>query len=282
MGANESRNMATEIIIHDGNYQDHLDYVCPDTGPKSKGLVSRNFSTHPVGCYACAKPFDLPLIPESEWQSRLDALIAAKAQLSDVRMTAGPNGGMIPSRDQDSYGYCWAHSSTSAALYVRAVNNQPYADLSAFAVAAIIKNWRDEGGWGAESLEFIAQRGIPTSEFWPQQSMNRSNDNPNTWNNAALHKFTEWMDLDPNNVKAQLVTALLMGMPVVVDYDWWSHSVCAIDLVSLNPFRIRIQNSWGDGWSDRGMGILEGSKAIPDSALAARVMTASNEIKVAV
>jgi hypothetical protein len=169
---------------------------------------------------------------------------------------------------------CWAHSSTSAALIVRAVAGEPYADLSAYAVACIIKGYRDEGGWGAESLEFIAERGIPTSQFWPQQSMSRANDKPETWANAAQHKFTEWMDLEPRN-KAQLVTCLLSGIPVVIDLNWWGHSVCALDLVSLAPFRTRIWNSWNDTWSENGTGILEGQRAIPDGQIAPRVSTPS-------
>lgn len=399
-----------EVVINDANFQDFISPVV-DGEQKSHGLRPRDFSTHPQGYLACAKPFDLPLIPESEWQSRLDARIAAKAQLSDVR-NLGMNGQPIPSRDQDGKGYCfpagtpvtmadgskraiervaigdmvmtrqavprkvlhtmrriytgemiglnvrgiegplvctadhlvqmgtrgwmkaaefqpgdwaikptgdgsytwervyavkrrletalevfdfeveedhhfiangivvhncWAHSSTSAALAVRALNGEPYEDLSAFMVACIIKGYRDEGGWGAESLEFIAQNGIPTSQFWPQQSMSRSNDNPAMRANAKLHRFTDWRDLDPNNMKAQLVTCLLLGMPVVSDFNWWSHSVCTVDLVSLNPFRTRIWNSWGDSWSENGTGILEGSKAIPDSALCAMVMTASQQ-----
>jgi hypothetical protein len=199
---------------------------------------------------ACAKPFDLPLIPESEWADRLAAQKAAKAQLSDVR-NRGMNGKPIPSRDQNGKGYCWAHSSTSAALIVRAVEGQPYADLSAFAVACIIKHFKDQGGWGSESLEFISERGIPTSEFWPQKSTARANDNEKTWANAKLHRVTEWMDMESRN-KAQLVTCLLSGIPVVSDFNWWGHSVCTIDLVSLNPFRTRIWNSWGDGWSENG------------------------------
>jgi hypothetical protein len=263
-----------EIIINDQNF---AQFVTPtvDGEVKAMGLVPRDYEKCPVGYMACAKPFDLPLIPESEWEDRLAAQKAAKAQLSEVR-NRGMNGKPIPSRDQNGKGYCWAHSSTSAALIVRAIENQPYADLSAFAVACIIKRFRDEGGWGAESLEFIADRGIPTSEFWPQKSMAKANDNEKTWANAKLHRVTEWMDLEPKN-KAQLVTCLLSGIPVVSDFNWWGHSVCTIDLVSLNPFRTRIWNSWGDSWSENGTGILEGRKAIPDGQIAPRVITAATK-----
>ncbi len=172
---------------------------------------------------------------------------------------------------------CWAHSSTSAVTLVRAFNNQPYVPLSAFAVACIIKGFQDEGGWGSESLEFIASRGIPSSQFWPMQSMSRNNDNTQTWENAKLHVCQEWWDLsnDSATVRKQLATCLLLNIPVVVDMNWWSHSICAVRLVKRDPFTIRIWNSWSDTWSDGGMGDLTGSKAIPDGAVAPRVMTAS-------
>jgi hypothetical protein len=265
-----------EVIISDANAHEFIAPVV-DGERKSHGLIPRNFMRCPVGYLPCAKPFDLPLIPESEWQARLDAQKAAKAQLSDVRNISGPNGGPIPSRDQDGVGYCWCHSGTSAVLISRAVMGEPYLDLSAFAVGCMIKGYRDEGGWGAEGVEFIADRGIPTSQFWPQRSMSRGNDKPETWANAALHKDLEWMDLADNGseVKPQLVTCLLLGIPVVVDFNWWSHSVLAIDLVKLSPFQIRIWNSWGDSWSENGTGILEGSKAIPNGALGVRVVSPS-------
>lgn len=245
----------------------------PPPGQK-KGLIPRNYARHPVGYLANAKPFDLQLIPESEWQSRLDALVAAKALLSDIR-NRGNNGSPIPSRDQNGKGYCWAHSGVSAHLIARAVANEPYADLSAYAIACMIKHFQDEGGWGAEGVEFQGDKGVPTSKTWPQQSMSRSNDNPATWEDAAKHKMVEWMDIDPNQAKAQMVTCLLLGIPVVVDFNWWSHSVCALDLVKINPFQIRIWNSWGDSWSENGTGILEGNHAVPDGALGCRVTTPS-------
>jgi len=188
-----------------------------------------------------------------------------------------PNGTLITRRNGSVLisGNCWGHSSTSCSLMIRAIMGEPYADLSAFMVCCIIKQYQDEGGWGSESLEFIAQNGIPTSEFWPQQSMSRSNDNPAMRANAKLHRFTNWRDLDPGNMKVQLVTSLLMGFPVVTDFNWWSHSVCTVALDSLNPFTTTIWNSWGDSWSQNGMGNLEGDKAIPDSALVGMVHTAS-------
>ena len=225
-----------DVVINDSNFRAFINPTV-NGEKKSHGLRPRNFDTHPVGYLACAKPFDLPLIPESEWADRLAAQKAAKAQLFDVWKISGPNGGAIPPRDQDGKGYCWAHSSTTAALCIRALMGESYQDLSAFAVACIIKDYQDEGGWGSESLEWIAANGIPTSQFWPQQSMSRSNDNPAMRANAALHKYTDWRDLDPDKMKAQLVTCLLMGLPVVSDFNWWSHSVCTINLESINPFR---------------------------------------------
>ncbi len=264
-----------EIIIGSKNWRDYL----PD-GAESGGRKTGLWPQHQAK-YALREQsgvvgsFDVDIIPQSEWADRLAEQIKAKSQLSDIR-NGGKNGSVMPSVDQNGRGYCWAHSSTSAALICRAINNQPYADLSAYAVACIIKNYRDEGGWGEESLKFIADRGVPSGEFWPQQSVSRANDNPATWANAALHKFTsEWMAMDSGNMKAQLVTCLLLGIPVVTDLNWWSHSICTLDLVSISPFRTRIWNSWSDDWSENGTGILEGSKAIPDDALAPRVMTLS-------
>lgn len=264
----------SEIIINDDNWQAFVNPVV-DGEQRMMGLIPRDYDQCPVGYLSCAKPFDLPLIPESEWEDRLQARIAAKAQLSDVR-NRGKFGQPMPSTDQNGKGYCWAHSSTSAVLIVRAMEGQPYVDLSAYAVACVIKNFRDQGGWGSQSLEFIAERGIPSSHYWPQKSMKRENDNPETWGNAKLHRVTEWMDMEPNN-KQQLVTCLLSGIPVVSDFNWWGHSVCTLDLVSIKPFKTRIWNSWSDQWSDNGMGILEGGKAVPNGMIAPRVVAASKD-----
>lgn len=266
------------VTIDDSNYRRFLDPQVVKGEKKARGLIPRLFSTHPVGCYAVAEPFALPLIPEGEWDDRIAQQEKDKSSLQHIR-DQGAFGQSIPSRDQDGRGYCWAHSTVSAMLLSRALNNQPYADLSAYAIACIIKNYRDEGGWNGESLEFATKRGCPTSEFWPQRSVSRQNDRPETWENARLHTVQEWWDLSDrkSEAKQQLATCLLLNVPVMIDLNWWSHSVCACRLIKRDPFTVRIWNSWGDGWSDRGMGDLVGGKAIPDGAAAPRVLFAADK-----
>ena len=271
------KSVGRMITIDDHNW---MNFVGP-MAPRPTGLIPRDYRAFPIGYLgAMAKPFDLPLIPRSEWRDRLAIQKQTKSQLSDIR-ERGKYGTRIPSTDQDGYGYCWAHSSASACLLVRAAQNLPYMELSAFAVACIIKNYQNQGGWGSESLEWIARHGIPSSETWPQQSTNPANDTPEMRIEAARHKVTEWMDGRPRDID-QLVTCLLLNIPVVSDFNWWGHSVCTMDLVEVDPARLPgslqtlILNSWGDGWSENGAGILQGDKAIPDGMIMPRVIHASH------
>lgn len=266
--------MATEIIISDANAHEFIQPTV-DGLPRSTGLIPRDYDKYPVGFYGFAKPFDLPLIPKSEWGDRLEILKKNKSRLSDLRMRAN-NGKPIPSTDQNGRGYCWCHSGVSCNLILRALEGQPYAPLSAYMIGCLVKNYRDEGGWGTQGIEFQVEHGVPTDKYWPQQGTKKEYDTPEMRANAKLHRIEEWMDMEPRNVD-QLVTCLLSLIPVVTDFNWWRHSVMGMDLESVNPLRIRIWNSWGDGWSDHGMGILEGSKAIPDGMVAPRVIRASDE-----
>lgn len=301
-----------ELVIGDHNFQAHHRPLVNGVRVRGGG-VPRDYSTHPEGHYKAIPKWavDMPTYPQSEWSDRLKDMVAEKSQCSDLRLT-GNNGASIPSRDQNGKGYCWAHSGTSAHLVVRAAMGLPYVSLSAYGIACIIKSYADEGGWGAQGVDFQTSRGVPSDTVWPQQSMSRSNDNPKTWEDAARHKIVEgWVDLsaaqyDRSLTFAQVATCLLSRQPVVVDYNWWSHSVCAIDLIdgsttrdsmrsesgkmmSLrafevawgmnNPvtggFGVRIWNSWGDSWSDRGMGVLTSDKSVPDGAVGLRTVLAS-------
>lgn len=240
------------------------------------GLLPRDYRESPPDMFA--PPADLHLIPRSEWSARIKEQEQLTSRISDVLRGAG-----IPSMDQDGVGYCWSHSTTGCNQAVRALNNQPYVPLSAFAVAAIIKKGRDEGGWAGLSAKFLREVGQPSQKLWPQGKRDLSLDTPEMRANAALHKTLEdWVDLtrdvyDQNLTFDQLATCLLTGIPCAVDFNWWSHSVMACDLVEVEAgdFGIRIRNSWSDSWGDKGFGILRGSKCIPNGALAIRSTTVS-------
>ena len=273
-----------ELIINDSNWRQHVDTVIDGTHQRG-GLIPRDYIKHPQGCMTLAPPYnavEMPLIPRSEWSDRIKDLEATKSRISDMRMT-GNNGSMIPSKDQNGQGYCWAYSTTRAAEMLRMIAGLPYVALSAHAPACKVKNFEDEGGWCGLSLEFITKNGVPSEKFWPAKSMNRKYDTPETWENAALHKVTEaWVDLnaavyDRQLTFDQMMTLLLSRVPVVTDFNWWSHSVLAVDPVEIEPgsFGPRIQNSWTDGWGENGMGVLQGNKGIPDGAVAPRVATPS-------
>ena len=255
-----------------------------------RGLVARDYSTHPVGYLGMtAPPFsidDMPLTPMEQWPERIAEGEAKKSFISHM-YAAGNFGLKIPSLDQNGQGYCWAYSTTACVQALRCVANMPYHQLSAHSVACVIKDFRDQGGWGAASLEFISQRGVVPTSLWPAKSMRREHDNPANWEVAKQFRVTEgWVDLQPpvydRDISAQQVgTCLLNRIPVIGDYNWWGHSVAIFDLVDAYPNRsatdirrygTRIQNSWTDQWGDAGQGVLKDSKAFPDGGAAPRVV----------
>ena len=265
--------MGQMITLDDFNYAAHQDYVGPDGLPRGKGLVGskRGYrSAHVVD-------FPLPLIPDGDIPDRIKQQSVDLNSLYHLRLV-GDAGKPIPSRDQDGAPYCWAHSGVSAMLLARAAAGQPYVDLSPFATACMVMNFRQVGGNGDEGLDFDATHGIPTSQFWPQQSMSRSHDNPQTWENAKLHRAQKWYALDTSDrttLKRQMATCSLLNIPMVGDYNRWSHSVAIAWVYSWNPFGQVIWNSWGDSWSDNGMGKLDGEGWLPDDCWALVSETAS-------
>lgn len=198
-----------------------------------------------------------------------------------------PNSTLITRRNGTVLisGNCWAYSTGACIMMLRAVMNQPYVRLSPHAVACKIKGFRDEGGWGALSMEFAVKNGYPSDKFWPQKSMSSRYDTLATWGNAEKHKVLEgYWDLDArvydrNLTFDQVMTCLLMRIPVVGDYNWWGHSVCLLDPVEVEPgsFGVRIINSWTDSWGNLGEAVLQANKAIPDGAVAPRVTSASQD-----
>jgi hypothetical protein len=112
--------------------------------------------------------------------------------------------------------------------------------------------------------------------------MSRSHDNAATWENAAGHRITEgWYDVtkqayDRNMTYDQMMTCLLLCIPGAYDFNWWGHSV-ELDTPVEKDGEVWPEgdNSWTDGWGDKGRFTLMGKKAIPDGGIAVRAVSPS-------
>lgn len=270
--------MSSELVVIDDSNYTRYARQAPDG--QGMGLVERNFKECPVGYMECAAPFpDKFLIDRAEWRDRLAILKKERARIGLAR-AAGMNGKPMPSRNQASMGYCWAHSTVSAMLLARAIMNEPYADLSAYHIAATIKDFRNQGGYNSQSVKFAAEKGCASSKTWPQQGMDRSLKNkPEVLAEALRFRIPKWYDLEPGNVD-QYVSSKLRNWPSANDYNWWGHSVAGDDIEDFDPNDVTsivgwIWNSWGDTWSQQGRGQLKGRKLIPDACICIPVTYAS-------
>jgi hypothetical protein len=258
-----------EIIIHDGNFNDEVTTAAPDG--MSKGHIERDYEEVPLGTFGTK--FALPIIPESETQARIEELVARKALISDLRKHY-----KIKSRNQNGTNYCWTHGVVTALICCRMRAGLPYLDLSPASVAAIIKQGRNQGGWGAEALRFIQQHGVADSSVWPHNNIRdwrELSQSASVIENRKQTVVTETLELRPRNLD-EIRTCLLLGIPVAVGYNWWGHEVCAVDPLWLDgTFAYRIWNSWSDSWSDNGMGVIQGRKMLADDQVAPMVSMAA-------
>jgi hypothetical protein len=226
------------------------------------GYIERDWKNEPFGASGVAVPLTIPLIPRHEWPDRIEAIEKGGALLSQMALRAG-----VKTKFQSSTNYCWAHGPTLATEICEVKQGAKYVELCATSVAAPLTGYRNVGGWGTKALAKIVADGIAPVSTWPTNSIDPRHDNAQSRAARAAHKITEWADVEPRNFDA-LMTCLLLGAPVPVAYMWWSHLVCAVDPVSLGGgrFGVRIWNSHGINFGDKGFAVLTESKGTPDEA----------------
>lgn len=238
----------------------------------SRGRIPRDYKEHPLGSLPHVKVFGdvLDVIPRSQWAQMLEAQEAAKSTLLDLRKSRG-----IQSLSQNGTSFCWINAPTQAIHYVRARMGQRKVLFSPASAGAPIKGFRNQGGWGSQGAEWIAEHGICPQEVWPANAIKREYYTEENKKIAAKYRITDWCELKPRSFD-ELATCMLLGLPVAIGLNWWSHEVLAVGLACKDgKWFLPIDNSWGPGYGENGIGLLTEAKGRPDDSVCLRLMTAA-------
>lgn len=243
-----------------------------DDSQYAKGFIPRDFDTHPHGSLVYAAPFNIPTIPRDEWPDRIADMERTKTRLSDIADQAG-----VPRLNQESLGYCHCFCLAYAIMAFRAAMGLPFKLLSASSIGGPVTSFQNRGAYVFDDLEQAVNVGICEARIYPMTTTSRQYYTEEARQNAALHKVTEWFDLQPRNYD-QYMTCLLSRIPVPFGFNEMGHAMTGVDPVNLGggKFGSRVQNSWvpwqppGD---DRGRKVWSERELTPDEQYAPRQIT---------
>ncbi len=218
---------------------------------------------------------EVATIPRSEWSDRIKELKAKQLNISAVQNWKCDNQGSFPT--------CWAAGTCQAMATARvmAMGLKHYVRYSAMSLAVPISGGRS-GGWEAEAVKYATQHGVVDSDLWGYTDPSRKDGDPAIQANREKHKALETYVCRGFD---EFATALLLGFPCTVSYNWWSHVVMLTDLVEIErgSYGFLIRNNWGDGYGDKneyghgGYAVFREGRGTPGGGLAIRQMSASQK-----
>ena len=227
----------------------------------------------------CNRDWDGPLIPESEWRDRI--AWQEEHRTSPDHWRRFKNSKVL---DQKRTNYCWCFGVGGAAQNAIAMTGADVPHLSPAYTAAMIKGFRNVGGWGAEAIDGIQKFGMPTTDVYPEGVIDRQRaDQDSVRRSAKLFDQLEFIRLPTERgvVPMEVMASVLLAdspMPITCGYNWWGHLVFASQFGYSGGWGGTIVNSWSERWGNQGCGFLKGSKFTPNEGIAIRWVEARNDI----
>ncbi len=188
---------------------------------------------------------------QSYTQNELLEIIAEKtAKKTWIRDKCDRVGSKVKSQSRSNF--CWNHAPVRGLECLYVMQGGAAHTLSAFWGAAIIKNGRNQGGYGLQAVKFMVENGVPLESYHPPMDFSVDR-RPEVVANAKLHQIVGWEDVDPDDQYA-IFTRIALDMPVTLGIPSMGHEMLGTFLVVINGrIYIGCDNSWGvsDGVNGR-------------------------------
>lgn len=243
-----------EIIVDETNIHQ---FVLPrdKDGVSSSGFVDRDWSAQPLASLVGSRLFPKEyLLDEKTIREIATEKAAKKERLSDFVLVKW-KGGYRFLRQKYPWihtNFCWCYADIHACIINWLRTGQDIPQLSVESVAAVIKNYRNVGGWGSQAIPMLVNEGIAPASEWPQGRIDRKYYEPSR-ESAKLYRMTEVYDLnDGEEGWWQKLSLLCHDLPVPSGYSREGHERCSIDVVIDDRDRLGIRDI--DSYADEETG----------------------------
>jgi hypothetical protein len=233
-----------------------------------RGYEQRDRVVDPEGGFA--KPMTFPKLSRQEIKERFIEQERTKTRVYDVMQQAG-----VKPLNQGQTNFCWANGPTDCVQVARVLMGAPHVALSAASIACVVKNYRNEGGWGIQATKCLAEMGAVPQSLWPNAKIDRNLDTPESRAERAKYRVASegWLDLPKDDWDA-IFTLVALQQPGCVAHMEWQHltgSWVAGGIASNGELMILVRNS-GFGRDSSGHSWIKESFGKPDEALAIQVV----------